>query len=394
MDKSKTELSLSAIKSCIQRILQEPLNKDGLNKSCGLIPKYLPCPVQASNLLGMPFTIHKLVQLLEEIHSSPLNRSQSVRYKLFFAKVSFKTISTFQNWFINLPIPFTKIFTPELHKKHLMSEKYDSFASSWFFFISAHQAATPGNKENEFLFYILKQRAENDLTVSKEIPLNEKQSTLYLQHSKFKLSKNCNSFQVLAGLFLDFYLECMTSIDIGYRDYFAPKVPIENEEYGVITRSIIKFANNITSNKCCFGVMLEELYCLVKIKDLNMSKRKFAQFIPINDSKESAEEKSEKQYNQYKAWVKGKEKPSNEKLLAFLIALDKAYNGNFYRVSFIYFKLSQGIDNIVLTLHEEGARMKIEQTKIIVFIQSQLLNIESYYKQNLRLYKEIGLAKS
>lgn len=394
MDKTKTKLSPNAINSYVQRMLQEPLNKDDVTKNCGLIPRYLPCPVQASNLLGMPFTIHKLVQLLEETHSNQLEISRSVRYKLFFAKVSLKTISTFQNWFINLPIPFTKIFTPELHKKQLMSEKYDSFASSWFGFIGAHQVAIPGNNENDFLFYILKKRAENDLTVSKEIPLNEKQITLYLQHSKLKLSKNYDSFQVQAALFLDFYLECMTSIDIGYREYFAPKAPIKYEEYGVITRSIIKFTNNITSNKCCFGVMLEELYCLVKIKDPNMSKRKFVQFIPINDFEESAEEKSEKQYNQYKAWVKGKEKPSNEKLLAFLIALDKAYNGNFYRVSFIYFKLAQGIDNIILTLHEEGARMEIEQTKIIAFIQSQLLNIESYYKQNLNLFKETGLAKS
>ena len=137
-----------------------------------------------------------------------------------------------------------------------MSEKYGSFASSWLGFINAFQAATPGDKENEFLFYILKKRAENDLTISKELPLNEQQSTLYLQHSKFKLSKNCDSFQVLTALFLDFYLECMTSIDIGYREYFAPKVPIENEEYGVITRSIIKFANNITSNKPNGGILI------------------------------------------------------------------------------------------------------------------------------------------
>ncbi|PKG85732.1 hypothetical protein CXF85_02775 [Colwellia sp. 75C3] len=389
---------------------------------------YLPPICKIYALVDFITNQKQLIDLLEQTYERPLEISRTSKYGFFSKGVGLSTVNKITNWLKIIPFPFEQLANKRIFAKVIKTLNAGSNAGGWLCAISSSDIGfkhTSHNDEDVFssLFRFIEQRCNTDVDFLLNIRADIKaggvnrdniaevwiaQQSLWkntrcipksaidrsaefilLHQQNVSLSRQQVLCFIESLLYfeLDFFMEAITSYEVGYRIYFATeKEEIESlNERGMITNAIHAFATQ-KNIKTCFAGLLKEF------KDISSdlvgdetSYRKLATFIEIHEDElsESGESLEDKQYNQLKDWRNGKNLPSNKKLATFLKNLDEYANIDSGVFSFYMCRITMGVDKLVNEILADTKNESCNQADIKVAIKKVLANIPYYYLSNL-----------
>lgn len=386
---------------------------------------YLPPINEALSLLGGPKNFPQVITLYEEYYKTPADLKKSSKHNLFSKGAGIKTLKQLFAWLAKLPVPYARLFSYQLLRNIVKGSIAGSNIGSWLSAIHSFELRykeTSPDPNHEFgpLFTFIKQRGNAEvafLTQAKKkinskaldqnnvaalwselqhlwrehtrVPEEVLQQMTNFYDNKFS-PKTATPEQTLLLLKchysfkFDFYLEAITSYEIGCALYFSEDKNDAHIGKSIITRAITAYATN-KKIRCCFeGLLLEYEDLLTQITG-KFSKHELASFIEIAEDTNIASGYSleQKQYNQLKDWKRGKNLPGDDKLMTFIENMHEFVGGTTNSTHFYYCRIALGLDKQIKLLLKECEKEQFTQQQVLAIIKEVLANIPDYYQKNL-----------
>ncbi|WP_298443811.1 hypothetical protein [uncultured Ferrimonas sp.] len=323
---------------------------------------FLPPVNKFIEFIGVQFSYPRLFKLLEKQSGYRLNLSNSTIANFIGSTgISQKSAKKLNEWLTQAAEPLRKMFSVPESKEVERAQLARSNGADW---LSARlglkgSPAIKGSSKSELLLTMqfVQQRANADTELFEIVrafvatnPNNKEDPQVQWQLIKpvweqFSLIPQAelerfgrymlqrDSLHQLAGsdklalvkcgfyLVLDFYLHMLASFEVGTVVLSGEPEDKLRKVPWLLCRALSRVADPDGAPVTCFGALLEELRLSVaKLWETDIGEREFAQYIPMaNDSSTlSFENERDRRYNVLKAWRKGEDLPSFERLEAFI----------------------------------------------------------------------------
>lgn len=398
----------------------------------GIESFFLPSPeICVEYIYGMSFK--QIFKFAGDTSGRSLPISRSSWFELFKTGVGYPTAKKFINWLIPL---YSELFSrADLVTRKLIARgmREPSVAGKWLSFVAgirsskAYQQPNVAAEHQVFIDFILERcntesAMRNEIRVLADNKKLDKQDAIgifnrilpYLhqftlipateleafQNSLLIISsENLSTEDTISGLIKaycfmlqDFYLSLFASYEVGcVLTYTDNKMDLRIKK-GLMCRAITRCALNAvdeTGKNTFFGELLEEIGDVISKNLKDFSFREMASYIPLNtdESNPSAESDSDRCYNTFKSWRKGKEVPSLERLEKFIISLCEGIGAGNHAQLLVMCNMTIGLDIIRRDWEKLLSSItEIKNTGHLDKIFPEVISrYETYYEHHLQL---------
>lgn len=380
---------------------------------------YLPLPSKLFEFLGFKSGIVNYISKLEAMGAETLNISRSSQYDLQNKGVGVRTHKKLIYWMLNNFGSLMHLAVEGKDARLDLSYQLNSNAFSWLTMLKTMEVLGSGDDnlikpEYTYLLKFINLRCDKQIYFQQHVK-NEKVGGIGLNNTgaswkqyanpflhentvlplalldnldplmedasyanrlnpldKRSLLKNC------LRLKFDFLLSAIAHYEVGYAIRFCPDNKNIASKYGLVGKAISKYSNS-EEDRTCFDYSLEVLKDRLSDHIPDMSWRKLATYIEINESGEKAELLTDKKYNRLKDWRKGKNLPANELLKQFSTNI---LNNDSDDTLFICCRIAIGIDKMMANLEDELVR----ELGSVYEVKLMWKKILSHYKNDYYLH--------
>jgi len=385
---------------------------------------YLPTLFRVGEIFGLLSTHKQLLNLIEKNHDVSLDISRNSKYELFNNGVSFGTIRKLIEWSKSLPINLQPFLDRRFMVKMIHSFKAGSNAGEWLAYMLGNEVGENNSNLNTEpslapLIAFIKHRCDTEVRLKldaiQQVKEGKRKDTdlgawqhmqlLFMDSPCYSESifeniepilsldtklKTLTKKQELAfiesycHLHFDFYLEVITNLDIGFKlpCYYEN---VNFDELDMLNKAINAFATD-DDIKSCFHGLLRELEEYAFQHDDKKGCRKLSRFIDIEEAQSGnyGESLTDKQYNQLKDWRRGKNLPSDKKLITFLQNFDDYIDFDIADFTFITCRIVMGVDKLVNEFIQQFQSDNCNSKELVAVTKKILATMPEYYKVNLK----------
>jgi len=385
------------------------------------INTYLPPITYLYEFLGLKLNLVTMKDKLEKLGAEPLEISRTGLYDLQNKGVGIRTHKKLTDWGLNTFGSLMGSFTEGMDDNIDLSYKTNSNAFTWLLMLKTIKASVAASEDQirpEYHFFLefLQQRCNgqihllkitNKLTESQQSEALENSDIWWKEYAKPLWSENSavsltfldsldsamadknypNSLDekdkntLYINIFLlnyDFLFSAIAHFEVGIIMTHCTEDEDISSRVGAVGNAITNFISD-KEGRTCFYYLLEAIKVLMSETNPDMSWRKLASYIDIDEVDSFQELLNDKQYNYLKDWRKGKNLPSTKSLLQFC---NNIGGEHFQDILFIYCRIAIGLDNIQAELIVKLLKEKIEENDAELIWKEVL----SHYHKDYYLY--------
>ncbi|MBW8186573.1 hypothetical protein [Shewanella nanhaiensis] len=383
---------------------------------------FLPSVTSVAELLGLPKNLSQQITAFEQYFDKDFKISRSSKACLVTEGVGKPTVNKLVKVGSELSIPTSTLLSPIKLRKDRRALRLGSNAVDW---LSLYAGTKCSKNDGEFtdFFKGMSHRAEADILMRKklqtQIKLGELESTdisgvwlaqlpfwqqyssipneqlaTFTRYSEFSRAKLENiktlpaDYSLALGyMIFDFYLSAIACYEAALGAFYQRRfASLSTKNHLALYERVSETLSSDGDDYTCFGAMLLEVKRLISNERDDVSWRKLASFIPVDQVSQHGETLIDEQYHQLKDWKNGLNMPSMEKLERFVTAAF-SYHGNYdVDAMLVYFRIAKVLD---IKLNEFVAQVPNEHVTSTVetVLSSYPVYLEKY---RLLLARSIG----